>query len=111
MQYINGDSFYIALLELSPLKTLLYSTTLSHAKSIVFSRVLIFPSSYNIRERPLGVLPNIINIRKKYIAVFNINLSIGFNSGLLLQLIPYYLLPVFILYQDFCVLLLRIGTV
>ena len=84
MRYINGNSFCIALLKLLPLETLLYSTALSHAKSIVFFRVLIFPSSYSIKERLLGTLPDIINIKKKYIAVFNINLSIGFNLGLLL---------------------------
>ena len=111
MQYINGDGFYIVLLELSPLETLLYSTALFYAKSIIFFRVFIFPSSYNIRERPLKALPNIINIRKKYIAAFNISLSVGFNSGLLPRLIPYHLPPVSILYQDFRVLLLHIGTV
>ena len=84
MRYINGDGFYIALLELSPLKTLLYSITLFYTKSIVFFRVIMFPSSHSIKERPLGVLPNIINIKKKYIIAFNINLSIGFNLGLLL---------------------------
>jgi len=62
MRYINGDGSYIASLELSPLETLLYSTTLSYTKSIVFSRVATFPSSYSVRERPLGALPNIINI-------------------------------------------------
>ena len=84
MRHINGDSFYIALLELSPLETLLYFTALSHAKSIVFFRVLMFPSSYNIRERPLGALSDIINIKKKYTAVFDISSSVGFNLGLLL---------------------------
>ena len=83
MQHINGNGFYIALLKLSPLETLLYSTALSYVKSIIFSKVLIFPSSYNIRERPLGALPNIINIKKKYIAAFDINSSVGFNLGLL----------------------------
>ena len=58
----------------------------------------MFPYSHNIRERPLGALPDIINIRKKYIAAFNISLSVSFNSGLLPQLIPYYLLSVSILY-------------
>ena len=58
----------------------------------------MFPSSYNIRERPLGTLPDIINIKKKYIAAFDIILSISFNLGLLLQLIPYYLPPISILY-------------
>jgi hypothetical protein len=81
-----------------PLKTLLYFTTLFHAKSIVFFRVPIFPSSYNIKERPLGALPDITNIKKKYIAAFNINLSIGFNLGLLLYLIPYHFPPAFLLY-------------
>ena len=80
------------------METPLYSTTLSHAKSIVFSRVPIFPSGYNIRERPLEALPNIINIKKKHIAAFNISLSINFNLGLLLQFIPYHFLTVFILY-------------
>jgi len=84
MRYINSDSFYIASLEPSPLETPLYSTTLSYTKSIVFSRVPIFPSSYSIRERPLGALPNIINIRKKRTAAFNISLSVSFNLGLLL---------------------------
>ena len=84
MRHINGDSFYIALLKLLPLETLLYFTTLFYIKSIVFFRVFIFPSSYSIRERPLGALPDIINISKKHTAVFNISLSIGFNLGLLL---------------------------
>ena len=84
MRHINSNSFCIALLELLPLENLLYSIALSYAKSIIFSRVTIFPSSYNIRERPLGALLNIINIKKKYIAAFNISLSIGFNLGLLL---------------------------
>jgi len=44
----------------------------------------MFPSGYSVRERPLGALPNIINIRKKRTAAFNISLSIGFNLGLLL---------------------------
>ena len=76
MWLINNNGFYIALLELSPLKTLLYSTTLSHTLSIIFFKVPIFPSSYNIRERPLKVLPNIINIKKKHTAAFNISLFI-----------------------------------
>ena len=63
MRYINGDGFYIALLELLPLKTLLYSTTLSYTRSIIFSRVFIFPSSHSIKERPLGALSNIINTK------------------------------------------------
>ena len=83
MQHINSNNFYVALLEPSPLKTLLYFTTLFYAKSIVFSKVPIFPSGYNIKERPLGVLPDIINIKKKCIVAFNISLSVGFNSGLL----------------------------
>ena len=98
MRHINSDGFYIALLELLPLETPLYSTTLSYTKSIIFSKVPIFPSSYSIRERPLGALPNIINIRKKYIVAFNISLSVSFNLGLLLQLIPYHLLTISILY-------------
>ena len=69
---------------MSLLKTLLYSTALFYAKSIVFSKVPIFPSSYGVRKRPLGVLFNIINIKKKYIAAFDISLSINFNLGLLL---------------------------
>ena len=84
MRYINGNSFYIVLLKLLPLETLLYSTALFYVKSIVFFKVLIFPFSYSIRERPLRALPDIINIKKKYIAAFNISLSISFNSGLLL---------------------------
>jgi len=84
MRYINGDGFYIALLEPSPLETLLYSTALSYTRSIIFSKVFIFPSSYGIRERPLGALLNIINIRKKRIVTFNISLFISFNLGLLL---------------------------
>jgi len=86
------------LLGLSPLETILYSTALSYAKSIVFYRVVMLPSNYSIRERPLGALPDIINIRKKCIAAFNISLSVGFNLGLLLQLIPYYLPTASILY-------------
>ena len=74
MRHINSDSFCVALLELSPLKTLLYFTALSYAKFIVFFKVPMFPSSYSIRERPLGALSNIINIKKKCIAVFNISL-------------------------------------
>jgi hypothetical protein len=92
------------------LEILLYSTALSYAKSIVFFRVPIFPSSYNIRERPLGALPDIINIKKKRTAAFNISSSINFNLGLLLCLIPCYLPPAFILYQDFRVLLLHIDA-
>jgi hypothetical protein len=92
-------------------RNLLYSTTLFYIKSIVLFKVIIFPSSHNIRERPLGALFNIINIKKKYIAAFDINLSINFNLGLLLQFIPYYLLSAFILYQNFYILLLFIGAV
>ena len=69
---------------MSPLETLLYSTALFYAKSIVFFRVPMFPSSYSVRERPLGALPNIINIRKKCTVAFNISLSVSFNLGLLL---------------------------
>jgi len=98
MRYINSDSSYIALLEPPPLETPLYSTTLSYTKSIVFSRVFTFPSSYSVRERPLGALPNIINIKKKRIAAFNISLSISFNLGLLPRFIPYYLLSIYIPY-------------
>jgi hypothetical protein len=71
----------------------------------------MFPSSYNIRERSLRALPDIINIKKKCTAAFNISSSVDFNLGLLLCLIPYYLPPAFILYQDFRVLLLRIDAV
>jgi hypothetical protein len=70
----------------------------------------MFPSSHSIRERPLGALPDIINIKKKRTAAFNISSSINFNLGLLLCLIPYYLPPASILYQDFHVLLLRINA-
>ena len=84
MRYINSNSFYIALLKLSPLKTLLYFTALSYAKSIIFSEVFMFPFSHNIKKRPLGALSDIINIRKKCIVAFNISSSINFNSGLLL---------------------------
>ena len=98
MWHINSDGFYIALLKLLLLETLLYSTALFHIKSIIFFRVLIFPSSYSVKERPLGALPNIINIKKKCIIAFDISLSVGFNLGLLLQFIPFYLPSVFILY-------------
>jgi len=98
MWHINGNGFYIASLEPLPLETLLYSTALSHIKFIILFRVFMFPSSYNIRERPLGALPDIINIKKKRIAAFNISLSISFNLGLLLRFIPYYFLTVYILY-------------
>jgi hypothetical protein len=111
MQHINSNGFCIVLLELLLLEILLYSTALSYAKSIVFFRVHMFPSSYNIRERPLGALPNITNIKKKRTAAFNISSSIGFNLGLLLCLIPYYLPPASLLYQNFRVLLLYIGAV
>ena len=83
MQYINGDSSYIASLGLSPLETILYSTALSHAKSIIFCRVVMLPFSYSVKEIPSGALPNIINIRKKHIAVFDTSLSVGFSLGLL----------------------------
>ena len=43
----------------------------------------MLPSGYNIRERPLRALPDIINIKKKHMAAFDISLSIGFNLGLL----------------------------
>ena len=72
------------MLELLPLENLLYSIALSYIKSIIFSKVIIFPSGYSIKERPLEALPDIINIRKKCIVAFNISLSIGFNLGLLL---------------------------
>ena len=98
MQYINNNSSYIASPGLSPLETILYSTALSHARSIVFFRVIILPSSYSIRERPLGALPNITNIRNKRRAVFDTSLSIGFNLGLLLQPNPCHLLTISILY-------------
>ena len=84
MRHINGNSSYIASLGLSPLETILYSTALSHTKSIVFYRVVMLPSSYSVRETPLGALPNITNIRKKCMAVFNTSLSVGFSLGLLL---------------------------
>ena len=83
MRYINGDSFYIALLELLFLKTPLYSTTLFYIKSIVFFKKFIFPFSYSIKERLLRALPDIINIKKKYTVAFNISLSVSFNLGLL----------------------------
>ena len=69
---------------MSLLKTLLYFTTLFYAKSIIFFKVPIFPSGYSVRERPLGALPDITNIKKKRTAAFNISSSIGFNLGLLL---------------------------
>ena len=83
MQHINGDSFCIAWLESLPLEILLYSTVLFYAKSIVFSRVFMFPSGYSVKERPLGALPDITNIRKKCTAAFNISSSVSFNLGLL----------------------------
>ena len=98
MRYINSNGSYIALLGLLPLETILYSTALSHAKSIVFCRVIMLPSGYSIREIPLGALPNIINIRKKRTAVFDTSLSVGFSLGLLLRLNPFYLLTISILY-------------
>ena len=84
MRYINGDSFYIALLKLLLLETLLYFTALSYIKSIVFFRVFMFPFSHSIKERPLRALPDIINIRKKHIVAFDISSSVSFNLGLLL---------------------------
>jgi len=98
MRYINGDGLYIASLGLSPLETILYFTALSYAKSIIFSRVIILPSSYSVRGIPLGALPNITNIRKKRTAVFDTSLSIGFSFSLLLRPNPYYLLTISILY-------------
>jgi hypothetical protein len=44
----------------------------------------MLPSGYSVRERPSGALPDIINIKKKYTAVFNTSLSISFNLDLLL---------------------------
>ena len=79
MRYINNNSFCIASLKLLLLEPLLYFTALFYAKSIIFSKVPIFPSSYSIKERPLKALPNIINIRKKRIVAFNISLSVSFN--------------------------------
>jgi hypothetical protein len=58
----------------------------------------MFPSGYNVRERPLGALPDIINIKKKCTVAFNISSSVDFNLGLLLYLIPCHLPPVSILY-------------
>jgi len=98
MRHINSDGFYIASLEPLPLKTPLYFTALSYTKSIIFSKVFIFPSGYSVRERPLGALLNIINIKKKRIAAFNISLSVSFNLGLLLCFISYYLLTIYIPY-------------
>jgi len=98
MRYINSDGSFIASLEPPPLETPLYSTALSYTKSIIFSRVFTFPSGYSIRERPLGALPNIINIKKKRTAAFNISLSVSFNLGLLPRFIPYYLLTIYIPY-------------
>jgi len=86
------------LLEPPPLKTLLYSTTLSYTKSIVFSKVIIPPFGYSIKEKPLRALLNIINIKKKRTAAFNISSSVGFNLNLLPQRIPYYFLTASILY-------------
>jgi len=98
MRHINSDCFYIALLEPSPLETLLYSTALSYTKSIIFSRVFTFPSGYSIKEKPLEALPNITNIKTKRIIAFNISLSVSFNLGLLPRFIPYYFLTIYILY-------------
>ena len=83
MQHINSDGFYIVLLKLSPLETPLYFTALFHTKSIVFFRVPMFPSGHSIKKKPLGALPNIINIKKKHTVVFNIGSSVSFNLGLL----------------------------
>ena len=66
------------------METILYSITLSHIKSIVFYRVVMLPSSHSIKEIPLGALPNITNIRKKRMVVFDTSLSVGFSLGLLL---------------------------
>ena len=101
MRNINSNGSYIASLEPSPLETPLYSTALSYTKSIVFSRVIILPSSHGVRERPLGALPNITNIRKKRTAAFAISSSVGFNLGLLPRIILYHLPTTAILYQDF----------
>jgi hypothetical protein len=98
MRQINSNGFCIASLELLPLETPLYFTALSYVKSIIFSRVPMFPSGHNIKERPLGALPDIINIKKKRTAAFNISSSIDFNLGLLLCFIPYHLPPASILY-------------
>jgi hypothetical protein len=98
MRQINNNGFCIASLKLSPLEILLYFTALSYAKSIVFFKVPMFPSSHSVRERPLGALPDIINIKKKRTAAFNISSSIDFNLGLLLCFIPYHLPPASILY-------------
>jgi hypothetical protein len=111
MRHIDGDGFCIASLEPSPLETPLYSTALSHAKSIVFSRVPMFPSGHGVRERPLGALPDITNIRKKRTAAFDIGSSVSFNLGLLPRLIPCHLPTASILYRDCRGLLLRIGAV
>ena len=84
MQYINSDSSYIASLGLLPLEIILYFTALSYAKSIIFYKVVMLPSSHSVKETLLGALPNITNIRKKRTAVFNTSLSVGFSLGLLL---------------------------
>jgi len=97
MQHINSNSSCIASLGLSPLETILYFTTLSYTKSIVFYRVVILHSSHSIKEIPLGALPNIINIRKKCIAVFDTSLFVGFSLGLLLRLNPCHLPTISIL--------------
>ena len=99
------------MLELLPLETPLYSTALFYTKSIIFSRVPIFPFSYSIRERLLRALPNIINIKKKHTVAFNVSSSLSFNLGLLPQFISCHFLPISILYQDFRSLLLYIDTV
>ena len=98
MQHINNNGSCIALLGLLLLKTILYFTALFYVKSIVFSKVIMLPSGHGVRERPLGVLPDITNIRNKHTAVFNTSSSIGFNLGLLPQPNPCHLLTVSILY-------------
>jgi len=98
MRYIDSNGSYIASLEPPPLETLLYSTALFYTKSIVFSKVVIPPFNYSVKERPLGALLNIINIKKKYIVAFDISLSVGFNLGLLPRHIPCHFPTASILY-------------
>jgi len=86
------------LLEPPPLKTPLYFTALSYTKSIIFSKVIMPPFSYNIKERLLRVLLNIINIKKKRTVAFNISLSVNLNLNLLPQRILYHLPTASILY-------------
>jgi len=50
MQYIDSNSSYIALLEPPPLKTPLYSTALSHIKSIILSKIIMPFFSYSIKK-------------------------------------------------------------